>query len=43
MNDIAISLTTSTSGGKELLNDVAAWFVDHDYDERAFSCARPTL
>jgi adenine-specific DNA-methyltransferase len=25
-----------SSGGKELLNDVAAWFVDHDYDEESF-------
>jgi adenine-specific DNA-methyltransferase len=25
-----------SSGGKELLNDVAAWFVDHDYDEKSF-------
>jgi adenine-specific DNA-methyltransferase len=25
-----------SSGGSELLNDVAAWFVDHDYDEESF-------
>jgi adenine-specific DNA-methyltransferase len=25
-----------SSGGKELLNDVAAWFIDHDYDEESF-------
>lgn len=25
-----------SSGGKELLNDIAAWFVDHDYDEESF-------
>jgi adenine-specific DNA-methyltransferase len=25
-----------SSGGKELMNDVAAWFVDHDYDEESF-------
>jgi adenine-specific DNA-methyltransferase len=25
-----------SSGGKDLLNDVAAWFVDHDYDEESF-------
>jgi adenine-specific DNA-methyltransferase len=25
-----------SSGGKELMNDVAAWFVDHDYDEENF-------
>jgi adenine-specific DNA-methyltransferase len=25
-----------SSGGKELMNDVAAWFVDHDYDEDSF-------
>ncbi len=27
-----------SSGGKDLLNDVAAWFVDHDYDEESFFC-----
>ena len=25
-----------SSGGKDLLNDVAAWFIDHDYDEESF-------
>jgi len=25
-----------SSGGKELMNDVAAWFIDHDYDEESF-------
>src|SRR5262249_39376692 len=25
-----------SSGGKDLLNDVAAWFVDHEYDEESF-------
>ncbi len=25
-----------SSGGKDLLNDVAAWFIDHDYDEDSF-------
>jgi adenine-specific DNA-methyltransferase len=25
-----------SSGGKDLMNDVAAWFVDHDYDEESF-------
>lgn len=25
-----------SSGGNELLNDVAAWFVDNDYDEESF-------
>jgi len=25
-----------SSGGKELMNDVAAWFIDHDYDEDSF-------
>jgi adenine-specific DNA-methyltransferase len=25
-----------SSGGKDLKNDVAAWFVDHDYDEESF-------
>jgi adenine-specific DNA-methyltransferase len=25
-----------SSGGKDLMNDVAAWFVDHDYDEENF-------
>jgi len=25
-----------SSGGKELINDVAAWFIDHDYDEESF-------
>ena len=25
-----------SSGGKELMNDVVAWFVDHDYDEESF-------
>jgi adenine-specific DNA-methyltransferase len=25
-----------SSGGKELMNDVAAWFIDNDYDEESF-------
>ena len=25
-----------SSGGKDLKNDVAAWFIDHDYDEESF-------
>lgn len=25
-----------SSGGKDLTNDVAAWFIDHDYDEESF-------
>jgi adenine-specific DNA-methyltransferase len=25
-----------SSDGKELMNDVAAWFIDHDYDEESF-------
>jgi adenine-specific DNA-methyltransferase len=25
-----------SSGGKDLMNDVAAWFIDHDYDEESF-------
>jgi adenine-specific DNA-methyltransferase len=25
-----------SSGGKELMNDVAAWFIDNDYDEDSF-------
>jgi adenine-specific DNA-methyltransferase len=25
-----------SSGGKDLQNDVAAWFIDHDYDEESF-------
>jgi adenine-specific DNA-methyltransferase len=25
-----------SSGGKDLMNDVAAWFIDHDYDEENF-------
>jgi adenine-specific DNA-methyltransferase len=25
-----------SSGGNDLKNDVAAWFVDHDYDEESF-------
>jgi adenine-specific DNA-methyltransferase len=25
-----------SSGGKDLRNDMAAWFVDHDYDEESF-------
>jgi adenine-specific DNA-methyltransferase len=25
-----------SSGGKDLLNDVAAWFIDNDYDEESF-------
>jgi adenine-specific DNA-methyltransferase len=23
-------------GGKDPMNDVAAWFIDHDYDEESF-------
>jgi adenine-specific DNA-methyltransferase len=25
-----------SSGGRDLMNDVAAWFIDHDYDEESF-------
>jgi adenine-specific DNA-methyltransferase len=25
-----------SSGGKDLMNDVAAWFIDNDYDEESF-------
>jgi adenine-specific DNA-methyltransferase len=25
-----------SSGGKDLMNDVAAWFIDHNYDEESF-------
>jgi len=25
-----------SSGGKDLMNDVAAWFIDSDYDEESF-------
>jgi adenine-specific DNA-methyltransferase len=29
-----------SSGGKELMNDVAAWFIDNDYDEESFFVRR---